>query len=524
MPPPMSIQVKRILLTVFLMMPFVLVAALLYAFSATTQRMHAPPIGAGAGHTGGANALGELLAGNTTTGKPRQPAPTAGSQTQSTPEKDDAPPPPSAPSQEVTPPAPAAGSLVRPESLASGFVLIVEDKARKASAASPIFLAGSFNNWNPADESFKLEPQSDMKWRIVLDPAKLNGAEQITFKFTRGSWELEELDDDFNKTQNRILEPIDPAAVPAGEMPRIEMTVLKWGDQRPDAKGSRGIDPYQPLEVTGALRRIQVSGGGGPARGLTRDVLIWLPPSYEELTADGSRLQVLYLHDAQNVFDIRPGVPGEWRADETATSLIASSEISPIVIVAIPHANAHRISEYLPGNMIRELAGRKIESGGDEYVEWLVHDVKPRIERSFKVATDPARVAIGGSSLGAAIALHAAAKHPEQFGMALLESLPLRTGDAQAWQSWVDGISHWPAKVYLGVGTRERGDKPADDPGNRGYVAATQDIVKHLPSSAHANRDYLLVVEDDATHTESAWAGRFPTALRFLFPPTQGSK
>jgi hypothetical protein len=76
--------------------------------------------------------------------------------------------------------------MVQPESLSQGFTLIVEDKAKKAAVSSPIFVAGSFNNWNPGDPRYQLEPQSDMRWRINL-PQPKDGASSNS-PGARGRW------------------------------------------------------------------------------------------------------------------------------------------------------------------------------------------------------------------------------------------------------------------------------------------------------------------------------------------------
>src|SRR5690606_29958579 len=111
-------------------------------------------------------------------------------------------------------------------------------------------------------------------------------------------------------------------------------------DQRPDAGNTR-TGRYAPIEATGAVKRLEVQNG------VMRDALVWLPPGYDDPANADRRYPVLYLQDGQNVFD-KPAdglTPAEWGADETATRLIASGEIEPIIIVAIPNAGAGRVAE-----------------------------------------------------------------------------------------------------------------------------------------------------------------------------------
>lgn len=487
----------KIWLTAFLITPAVMVAALLYTIGGP-QDMHARPVGAGAGTTGGANAIGELLAGNRAThnaadvefpAEPEASAETLQSQPSGEPK------------------------LVQPEELSQGFVVIVEDKAKRASEASPIYFASSINGWNPKDEKYRLTSQSDGKWRIIL-PAKPGGG-LIEFKFTRGSWSLEELDAGLNPIANRYFPKVDVSKLKAGEQPKVEFVVPAWGDQRAQDPALKARDPYREIKATGTVQRVQVRGGSGGAEGSFRDALVWLPPGYEDAENAARTYPVLYLQDGQNLFEQMPGTPGEWGVDETATKLISGGEIRPVIIVGIPHSDEKRISEYLP---VQALEG--VKPAGDRYVDFLVRDVMPRIERLFRVQKGPANTAIGGSSLGAAIALHAVSTRPDVFGVLLAESLPLASGDAGAWDQYVHALRAFPKRVYIGVGGKELGKDPANHARNEQYVAASKRLDELMAKSGLDKAHRLLVIDQDAEHNENAWAKRFSDAMRFLFPPS----
>lgn len=471
---------KKVLLTVFLLSPIFLIAGLMYSFARSVDKgspmAEARALGAGAGDTGGANALGEWLSGRrANAAQPR---------------------------------------MVQPETLEGGVILIVQDKSQMGSKDSPIYIAGTFNNWNPGDDKFKLEPQSDMRWRVRL-PMSPDGA-PYEFKFTRGSWDEVELAADLADVTNRRLPMIDAASVKPGEPPKIELVIEKFADQRPQAAPkARTLDPYRAIGATGDVRRLQVQGGAATAAGNVRDLIVWLPPGYDLPENATRRYPVLYMHDGQNLFETHPLAPGEWKADETAGALIASGKIEPIIIVGIPHSGAGRISEYLPESPLPNVVAE-----GDRHVEWLLREVKPRVERAFRVDTRAERTAIGGSSLGAVIALHAAARHPEAFGIVLAESLPLRTGDASAWERWLGSIQHWPKRIFLGMGGREGvgADRATPAGEDNPYVVAVKALDQRLAAAGVGLDRRKLMIVPDAEHTESAWAARFPEALAFLFP------
>jgi len=67
-------------------------------------------------------------------------------------------------------------------------------------ASAPIYVAGTFNNWNPGDPAFTLSRQADGLYAITL-PAAVNG--KVEFKFTLGSWDKVEVDSSGRDVPNR---------------------------------------------------------------------------------------------------------------------------------------------------------------------------------------------------------------------------------------------------------------------------------------------------------------------------------
>ena len=398
---------------------------------------------------------------------------------------------------------PAEPRMVQPESLEQGFILVVTDKSRTASAASPIYIASSHNGWNPADPEARLTPRSDMRWQIEFAKPTLDS--RIAFKFTRGSWDLVETTADFKAIDNRTLPLIDASALAPGEKPIIELTVESWRDVNPETPARSVSNPYRPITVIeGTIRRVETVGGGVP---IVRDVLVWLPPGYDAPENKDRRYPVLYLQDGQNLFEQHPGIPAEWKADETAAELIRSGEIEPLIIVSIPNAGAARISEYSPVELLNG-----VEPRGGEYVRYLVGEVVPRVDRAFRTKTGPENTAVGGSSLGGIIALEAATEHPDVFGMALAESPSLVLRDWAAMRRLM-GKQEWPRRLYIGMGGRESND---DANRNAAHVKAARDLENLAKNKGVAGTH--LMIDPDAVHNEDAWAERLPAALRFLFP------
>jgi enterochelin esterase-like enzyme len=501
--PESSMKRRQVALLVWILLPLLVVALLCWAIALSmsergTRMESTPGVGAGAGDTGGANAIGEILAGNDADhNAANEPAP--------------APAPDSAAGAPVAAAQPAEGTMVAPETLEQGFLLIVEDKARLASPASPIYIAGNHNGWNPGEKDSQLQAQSDQKWRISIVKPKFAGA-RFNFKFTRGSWELEELKDDMSPPANRELPMVDISKLAPGEQPRIELAVSKWGDMRPNSALRQADAAYQPLVATGTLRRLEVQGGAGTATGRTRDLLVWLPPGYDDAKNASVTYPVLYLHDGQNLFMKPATAPGEWGVDETATDLIKKGAMRSTIIVGIPHSGEGRIAEYLP---IPAMEG--VEPQGQAHVQWLMGTVMPRVERAFRVAKGPENTGIGGSSMGAIISFYAATTHPETFGLLLAESLPVRAGTSPAWDEYVSGIKAWPRRVFMGMGGNEASGNATR---SQAYVDGVKALDEKMKAAGLGPDRRVLVIDQAAEHTEAAWAKRLPQALSFLFPPS----
>lgn len=399
-------------------------------------------------------------------------------------------------------------NLVQPEDLPQGFIVVVTDKTKIANSSSPIFMPNSHNGWNPTDPKVQLQAQSDMKWRLVFEKPKLDS--RIAFKFARGAWERVECTADFKDIDNRMLPKVDVSKLKDGEKPVIELEIAAWKDMAPGNISTLALDRYRPIRVgAGTLERVEVVGGGVP--GLNRDVLVWLPPGYADAANKTRSYPVLYLQDAQNVFDKLPNVPGEWRADETAAALIQEGRIEPLIIVAVPHAGGLRAQEYLPIQAID-----KVEPRGAEYVSFLVNEVRPKIERLYRVKSGPEHTAIGGASLGAIISMEAATERPDVFGKALVESMPLVMKDRAAFKHF-SGKKTFPKRLAIGMGGKESSSTGGSAGLDEQYVAGAQALEELARGKGSEVRSF---VDPGAPHDETAWAKRFGPALEFLFPPS----
>ncbi len=413
----------------------------------------------------------------------------------------------------------AVSQMVRPESYPTGFILLVEDVSQGASASKPIHFASGANSWDPGDPEYRLEPRSDKRWQIVFEPNQLG--DNVEFKFTLGGWESVELDAEGQQISNRQLPAIDASKLAPGEKPVIELVVPQWND------GSQEYViafEYRPLNVTGTVKRLEVSGGAGLADGSMRDLLVWLPPGYDRAENAERSYPVLYMMDGQNLFQDHAFIPSEWHADETAQALIEAQLAEPFIIVGVPHdGNDHRMTEYLPPNaaLPASMSDLQGKTAGDDQVRWLTSQVMPRVERAFRVKTDRLSTGVGGASAGGTFAIYAAMTAPERFGLVLAESPYLPAIRDEAWSMWEQTVKG-DRRVFLGMGGREEIEgSEFFDPSTMEHVEAIQEAARFLGESLGS--DVALSIVSRHGHTESAWAERFPMAVMHLFGvPTGG--
>ena len=240
-----------------------------------------------------------------------------------------------------------------------------------------------------------------------------------------------------------------------------------------------------------------------------RQLRIWLPPGYEQPENRDRRYPVFYLNDGQNLFDTATSFTHiEWQVDETADRLIREGSIPPTIFVGIDNAGVERLKEYLP---YRSLNPVILRPQGGKYPRFLTEEVLPFVNQNYRTAKGPENTSLGGSSLGGLISLYSVIATPDVFGRVLLESPSLWIANRQIFRQ-SRALRRWP-KIFLAVGTREAGREDKD----RQTVENVRELERILRRAGLDEHRLRVMVDEGATHSESAWAARFPEALKFLF-------
>jgi enterochelin esterase-like enzyme len=137
------------------------------------------------------------------------------------------------------------------------------------------------------------------------------------------------------------------------------------------------------------------------ALGMFRRMHVYTPPGYERST---DRYPVFYLLHGAGDNDNAWSTVG--RAGFILDNLITAKKAKPMIVV-MPAGHTRR------GAQAGGAAGR---TATEEFVKDFVTDVKPYVEKTYRVLTDRAHTAIAGLSMGGNHTLQVAIPHLDKFG------------------------------------------------------------------------------------------------------------
>jgi hypothetical protein len=208
-------------------------------------------------------------------------------------------------------------------SLAAQFKIRLELESLPVNTppGSVLFIAGSFNNWNPQHKNYQFQNNEKGYFlELSLAPGKYE------FKITRGGWDKVESNNEGMDTGNRGL-IVDSDGTMA-------LNIAGWKDMF-----------SVQVKKTTANRNVRILDTAFfiPQLNRFRRVWIYLPPAYYSST---KKYPVLYMHDGQNVFDDATSFSGEWGVDEALDTL--GLKINECIVVAVDNGGARRLNEYCP--------------------------------------------------------------------------------------------------------------------------------------------------------------------------------
>ncbi len=319
----------------------------------------------------------------------------------------------------------------------------------------------------------------------------------VQYKITRGDWASVE--------KNKRGWEIDNRRLKVERDMEDQVMVESWATG--EAAAGDGPPHVVKSTLTGDIRFHRESAS--KQLGNKRTIVVYVPPGYK--TDKTARYPVLYMHDGQNIFDAATSFIGiEWQADEHAERLIKAGRMEPVIIVGV-YNNAARMEEYTPDRNERRGSGGL----GEKYARFIVDEVKPFIDKTYRTRPGREHTAIAGSSLGGLISLYICRQQAETFSMCGAISPYLNWNDG-AWMRSTTTEPTWltRTKIWIDMGTAEGQDAAQ----STGAIQSTRQFVEILDGAGLLpGRDYYYQEVHQAKHNEAAWAARFDRTLLYFF-------
>ncbi len=359
---------------------------------------------------------------------------------------------------------------------------VVQSLPAYTPAEDSLFMAGSFNGWDPGSPEYVLHKNGEGKWSITL--ASQQAGTVIKFKFTRGSWATVE--------KGPSGEEISDRSYTFGGSQLVDVTIHNWADF-----GGGGNST--------AAENVSIISTDFYMPQLNRNRRIWMyfPPGYETSTLS---YPVLYMHDGQNLFDVNTAYAGEWEVDETLNKLATQGKQVPLV-VGIDNGGSNRIGEYTPWPNSQYGGG-----DGDKYMQFIVETLKPYIDQHYRTLPDRENTGIMGSSLGGLISHFGSLQYQDVFSKAGLFSPSYWFSDS-VWSFTHDAGKQHDLRFYQLCGANE----------SAGMVAAMQRMNDSLVSIGFGQDIIFNKVVPAGQHNEKLWREAFGEAYLWLFDPYANS-
>ncbi len=227
----------------------------------------------------------------------------------------------------------------------------------------------------------------------------------------------------------------------------------------------------------------------------TKKIWVYLPKDY---SASAKKYPVIYMHDAQNLFDAKTSYVGEWNVDETLDSINAQ-----VIVIGIEHGGEKRMEELTPYPHPKYAGGN-----ADAYLDFIVKTLKPKVDATYRTKTNSKNTAIMGSSLGGLVSFYAALKHPEVFGKVGCFS-PSFWFSRKEMNDLMAKTKDFKTKVYFLCG---------DNEGDADMVPDMENAEKWVNTKrCECKKLNTKVIVKGGQHNEKLWRENFKKAYLWLF-------
>ena len=260
-----------------------------------------------------------------------------------------------------------------------------------------------------------------------------------------------------------------------------------------------------------------------------RNIDVWLPENY----SPEKKYSVLYMHDGQMLFDATTTWnKQEWQVDDVVTKLVAENKIEDVIVVGVWNIPAIRHLDLFPQKAFDLLPKQEKEKmieqakainldltkiNSDNYLKFIVEEVKPFVDKQFSTYSDAAHTAVMGSSMGGLISMYAICEYPEIFskaaclsthwiGLKDVENNPIPNAFFTYMQKNLPNPD--THKIYFDFGTETL---------DAFYVKYEDNVNQILAEKGFTEKNAKNLKFEGTDHSENSWQKRIHIPLEFMF-------
>jgi enterochelin esterase-like enzyme len=263
----------------------------------------------------------------------------------------------------------------------------------------------------------------------------------------------------------------------------------------------------------------------------SRNIDIWFPEGY----TTKKKYAVLYMQDGQMLFDTAiTWNKTSWDVDDVLTKLKKENKIRDVIVIGIWNGDKTRHADYLPQKPFetltisqKEIIYQSVRGNGksvfndhkvnsNNYLKFLVHELKPFIDRSYSTYSDRKNTFVAGSSMGGLISLYAICEYPTIFGGAACMSTHWPGIFSMPGNPIPDALiqylkNHLPNpktnRIYF-----DHGDQALDSL----YPPIQKRVDKIMELKGFTKKNWITKYFHGESHNEKAWNKRLELPLTFL--------
>ncbi|NML58914.1 alpha/beta hydrolase [Chryseobacterium cheonjiense] len=261
-----------------------------------------------------------------------------------------------------------------------------------------------------------------------------------------------------------------------------------------------------------------------------RNVDVWLPADY----STSKKYAVLYMQDGQMLYDPEMTWNKQsWNVDDIISGLLKNGEIRNTIVVGVWNDSKLRHFDYFPQKPFESLTAAEKDTvrtqltksgrsdqifspNSDNYLKFLVKELKPLIDEKYSTYKDIANTFIAGSSMGGLISMYAICEYPKVFGGAACLSTHW-TG------TFTNKNNPFPESVlkYFNKNLPDpKTHKIYFDCGDQTLDALYPEIQKKadiiMTEAGYTDANWKTLYFPGENHSEEAWNKRLHIPLEFL--------